>query len=138
LKKNNLISCNKVDRSLCHSCQLGKHACLPFSASVSQITPFEIVHCDVWTFLVTSISGYSYYLFMQDDYTHFCWTFPLRHKSDVHQHMVDFVAYARTQFSFPVKCFQADNGTEFINNATRSFLAAHGIVFRLSCPYTSP
>jgi hypothetical protein len=23
LKKNSLISCNKVDRSLCHSCQLG-------------------------------------------------------------------------------------------------------------------
>jgi hypothetical protein len=52
--------------------------------------------------------------------------------------MADFVAYARTQFGFPVKCFQADNGTEFTNNATHSFLAAHGIIFHLSCPYTSP
>jgi len=47
------------------------------------------------------------------------------------------VAYARTQFGLPVKCLQVDNGTEFINNATSTFLAAHGILLRLSCPYTS-
>jgi len=48
LKQNNLISCNKVDRTLCHACQLGKHARLPFASSSSQTTtPFEIVHCDV-------------------------------------------------------------------------------------------
>jgi hypothetical protein len=39
LNKNNLISCNKTGCSLCHSCQLGKHTCLPFSSSTS--------HCDV-------------------------------------------------------------------------------------------
>jgi transposase InsO family protein len=63
--------------------------------------------------------------------------FPLRHKSEVHEHIVQFVAYAHTQFSFPVRCFQADNGTEFINNATATFLASHGILLRTSCPYTS-
>jgi hypothetical protein len=56
LKKNNLISCDKVDHSLCHSCQLGKHVRLPFSAPTSQTdSPFEIVHCDVWTSPVASI-----------------------------------------------------------------------------------
>jgi hypothetical protein len=45
---------------------------------------------------VTSISGYGYYLVMIDDYSHFCWTFPLKRKSDVHEHMVNFVAYTRT------------------------------------------
>jgi transposase InsO family protein len=43
----------------------------------------------------------------------------------------------RTQFDRPVKCFQADNGTEFVNNATSTFLAARGTLLRLSCPYTS-
>jgi hypothetical protein len=47
------------------------------------------------------------------------------------------VAYARTQFGLPVKCLQAANGTEFVNNANSTFLAAHGILLRLSCPYTS-
>jgi hypothetical protein len=34
---NNLhvVSCNKVDHSLCHSCQIGKHTRLPFSSSHS-------------------------------------------------------------------------------------------------------
>ena len=30
-----------------------------------------------------------------------------------------------------------DNGTEFVNNATATFLAARGILLRTSCPYTS-
>ena len=138
LNKNNLLSCNNSGRSLCHSCQLGKHARLPFTSSTSHTAaPFELVHCDVWTSPVSSISGYSYYLVILDDFSHFCWTFPLRRKSDVHQTIVDFVAYVRTQFGLPVKCFQADNGTEFVNTATSTFLAAHGTLLRLSCPYTS-
>jgi hypothetical protein len=57
LRKNNLISCNEVDASLCHTCQLGKHVRLPFNTSTSQTSsPFEIVHCDVWTSSVSSIS----------------------------------------------------------------------------------
>lgn len=139
LKNNQSISCNKVARSLCHSCQLGKHTRLPFSPSSSKtVSPFEIVHYDVWTSLVTSISGYGYYLVIVDDYSHFCWTFTLKCKSDVHEHMVNYVAYTHTQFGLSTKCFQTDNGKEFVHNATITFLAFCGIVFRLSCPYTSP
>jgi transposase InsO family protein len=138
LNKNNSISCTKVANCICHACQLGKHTRLPFSSSTTQTAaPFELLHCDVWTSPINSISGFSYYLVILDNYSHFCWTFPLRRKSEVHQHIVEFVAYARTQFGLPVKCLQADNGTEFVNNATSTFLAAHGILLRLSCPYTS-
>jgi transposase InsO family protein len=99
---------------------------------------FEIVHCDVWTSPVSSISGCKYYLVLLDDFTHYCWTYPLKSKSEVHQLIVDFIAYARTQFSLPVRCFQADNGTEFVNHAMQTLLAANDIVFHLSCLYTSP
>ena len=75
----------------------------------------------------------------------FCWmispTFAglsLSIESLMCSHLVDFIAYARTQFGLPIKCFQADNGTEFVNKTTITHLAAHGILFRLSCPYTSP
>lgn len=50
--------------------------------------------------------------------------------------MHHFYVFARTQFMLPIKCFQANNGTEFVNNATASFLTASGILLRLSCPYT--
>jgi hypothetical protein len=71
---------------------------------------------------------------MVDDFSHYFWTFPLRHKSEVHKHITDFVTYAHTRFSMPVHCFQAINGTELINNATSTFLASRSIVLRTLCP----
>jgi hypothetical protein len=134
-----LVPCNRSFTSICHACQLGKHVRLPFSSSSSCTSaPFELLHCDVWTSPVSSVSGNSYYLVILDDYTHYCWTFPLRRKSDVHQHLVQFCAFARTQFSLPVKCFQADNGTEFVNNASANFLASNGILLLFLAPTLQP
>ena len=72
-----------------------------------------------------------------DDYTHYTWTFPLHHKSDVLPTLISFHAFVRTQFSLPSQCFQTDNGREFDNSASRAFFATHGIALRLTCPYTS-
>ena len=139
LRQNKHIACTKADGSLCHACQLVKHMRLPFSTSTPRTSsPFELVHCDVWTSHVPSVSGYRYYLVILDDFTHYCWTFPPHHKSDVYEHIVQFISYAQTQFSLPVKYFQTDNGKEFINTPTTTFLASRGILFRHSCPYTSP
>uniref|UniRef100_A0A453J2V5 Integrase catalytic domain-containing protein n=1 Tax=Aegilops tauschii subsp. strangulata TaxID=200361 RepID=A0A453J2V5_AEGTS len=41
-----------------------------------------LIHCDLWTSPVCSFSGFQYYLVILDDYSHYFWTFPLRHKSD--------------------------------------------------------
>jgi transposase InsO family protein len=133
------ISCTRHNSNLCHSCQLGKHARLPFDNSISSTsTPFELIHCDVWTLPVPSTSGFLYYLVLIDDFTHFCWTFPLRKKSEVASHLTTFVSYAHTQFGLSARAFQEDNGTEFVNNSMSSFLQQHDIALRLSCPYTSP
>jgi hypothetical protein len=134
-----VISCNKSPTTLCHACQLGKHVRLPFSNSTSITTAsLDLVHCDVWTSPVLSTSGFKYYLVLLDDFSHYCWSFPLRHKSEVHRHIVHFITYAQTQFATTPKSFQADNGTEFVNTATTSHLTSCGISLRLSCPYTSP
>lgn len=95
------------------------------------------MHCDVWTSPVTSNSGLQYYLVVLDDYSHYVWTFPLRHKSDVFRTLVSFYAFVQTQFGRPILAFQTDNGGEFDNHAFRSFLAERGAVLRLTCPYTS-
>jgi transposase InsO family protein len=87
---------------------------------------------------VLSNSGYKYYLVILYDCTHFAWTFPLRHKSDVLATLISFHAYVATQFQLPILCFQTDNGKEFDNHACRSFLRTQGIQLRLTCPYTSP
>lgn len=49
--------------------------------------------------------------------------------------MINFKSYTYTQFRLPIKCFQANNGIEFVNNATRSFLAALVILLHLSYPH---
>jgi hypothetical protein len=60
------------DDSLCHACQLGRHIWLPFPSSSSRVVrPFDLLHCDLWTSPVLSVSGYKYYLVILDDFTHY-------------------------------------------------------------------
>ena len=84
-----------------------------------------------------SNSGYKFYLVILDDFSHYVWTFPLRHKSDVLPTLISFHAFVRTQFQVPIMSLQTDNGKEFDNSAPRAFFAAHDIALRLTCPYTS-
>jgi IS30 family transposase len=99
--------------------------------------PFDLVHCDLWTSPVLSISGFKYYLVILDDYSHFLWTFPLRLKSDTFSTLSNFFAYVSTQFGCPIKSIQCDNGREFDNSSSRAFFLANGVSLRMSCPYTS-
>ena len=139
LSKQFAIPCNNAAVSVCHACQLGKHVRLPFSRSKTfNVVPFQLIHCDLWTSPIPSNSGLKYYLVIIDDYSHYMWTFPLRHKSDATTVITNFVAFARTQFDIPVVAMQADNGTEFVNSTLSTFFTGHGIHLRLSCPYTSP
>lgn len=132
------FNCNKSEAHSCSSCRLGKHVRLPFSASETYTYfPFQLLHSDVWTSPVLSHSGYRYYLAILDDYTHYLWTFPMRNKSEVLPILRSFLAYVQTQFRLPVLALQTDNGKEFDSTASRTLFAAHGIQFRLSCPYTS-
>jgi hypothetical protein len=65
------------------------------------------------------------------------WTFPLRLKSDTFTTLSNFFSYVSTQFGSTIKTIQCDNGREFDNSCTRSFLT-HGVLLRMLCSYTSP
>jgi hypothetical protein len=65
------FQCNKTHRHTCQSCRLGKHVRLPLTSSTTvTFFPFQIIHADVWTSPVLSLSGHKYYLVLLDDYTH--------------------------------------------------------------------
>ncbi|WVZ87940.1 hypothetical protein U9M48_034514 [Paspalum notatum var. saurae] len=98
---------------------------------------FDLVHCDLWTSPVLSISGYKYYLVVVDDFSHYSWTFSLRFKSEAFSTLSHFFAWVSTQFGLTIKAVQCDNGREFDNNASRSFFLTRGVQLRMSCPYTS-
>ena len=99
---------------------------------------FDLIHCDLWTSPVPSVSGFKYYLVVLDDCSHYLWTFPLRVKSDTFSTLANFFSFVRTQFGVTVKAVQCDNGREFDNSSTRTFFLTNGVHLRMSCPYTSP
>jgi hypothetical protein len=77
-------------------------------------------------------------LVILDDCTQYLWTFPLKLKSDTFTTLSNFFAYVSTQFGCTAKAIQCDNGREFDNSSTRTFLLMKGALLRMSCPYTSP
>jgi histone deacetylase 1/2 len=140
LAQESSIVCNSKadDVSFCHACQLGRHVRLPFSSSSSRASQnFDLIHCDLWTSPVPSVSGFKYYLIILDDCSHYIWTFPLRLKSDTLSTLSNFFAYVHTQFGCTIKSIQCDNGREFDNSSSRTFFLAKGVSLRMSCPYTS-
>jgi hypothetical protein len=73
----------QVRLGLCHTCQLGHHIHLPFINSSSRADNiFDLIHCDLWTSPVVSVSDYKYYLVILDNHSHFVWIFPLCVKFD--------------------------------------------------------
>ncbi|GKA53712.1 ribonuclease H-like domain-containing protein [Tanacetum coccineum] len=139
LSSRGLVSYNKQNtQHLCRACQLGKQTKLPFQRSTSIVTsPFDIIHSDLWTSPVSSMSGYKYYVLFLDHYSHFLWVYPLHRKSDALSKLLHFRAFVKTQFNREIKAFQCDHGGEFDNNTLHELFATNGIQFRFSCPRTS-
>lgn len=131
--------CNKGQFDIsCEPCRLGKSIKLPFANSQTLVSkPFEIVHSDLWTSPVPSMSGLRYYVLFLDHFSHFLWVYPLRRKSDVFSKFLHFTAYVETQFHTKIKQFQCDNGGEFNNSNFHQYFSTNGIIVRFSCPHTS-
>jgi hypothetical protein len=90
------------------------------------------------TILILFIVTYGHHqLLVSLLFSHYLWTFPLHLKSDTFTTLSNFFAYVSTQFGTRVKVVQSDNGKEFDNSSARTFFLTHGILFRMSCPYTS-
>jgi hypothetical protein len=111
LSMSSFIQCTSNKHDFFHTCQLGKHTRLPFcSSSHCEEHTFDLMHLDLWTSLVVSVSGSKYYLVILDDFTHYLWTFPLKLKSDTFTTLSNFFAYVSNQFGRKVKAIQSDNG----------------------------
>ncbi|GJZ95753.1 ribonuclease H-like domain-containing protein [Tanacetum coccineum] len=129
LVSNNVISCNKEKPPiLCHACHLGKHVRLPFISSNTIVSScFDIVHSDVWTSPILSLSGFTYYVLFLDHYSQFVWVYLLVRKSDVLSKFILFRNYVRTQFKCEIHAFQCDHVGEFDNRNLHDLFNTHGI-----------
>jgi len=100
--------------SVCASCQMGKAKKLPFNSSNRTSTsPLQLIHSNLWTSPVQSMSGYKYYALFVDDFSRFSWIYPLHAKSDTFSAFVQFKALVENQFSTTIKQLQTDGGGEY-------------------------
>jgi hypothetical protein len=104
LSHDSSVVCSKRSHDLCHVGQLGRHIRLPFVSSNSHADNiFDLIHCDLWTSSVVSISGNKYYLLILDDHSHFMWTFPLHVKSDTFSNLSKKFTCIFTQIGCTIK-----------------------------------
>lgn len=103
------------------------------------VKPLEIIHSDLsGKFSTPSIGGSQYYISFIDQATRYPWVKFLKNKSDATQAIMDFIAYANTQYGngkSVVKRFKSDNGGEYVNNDLAKYFNALGIVHYRTPPY---
>ncbi|CAD6270849.1 unnamed protein product [Miscanthus lutarioriparius] len=90
---------SKVDKKklVCDACEFGKHMRASYiSKGLRSTLPFILVHSDVWTSPVVSISGMKYFVTFIDCYSRMTWVYLMRHKNEV---LKDFCACVKNQFN---------------------------------------
>jgi hypothetical protein len=126
LSRSSFIQCTSNKHDFCHACQLGKHTRLPFCSSSHRAEhAFDLMHLDLWTSLVVSVSGSKYYLVILDYFTHYLWTFPLKPKSDTFTTLSNFFAYVSNQFDRKIKVIQCDTSLTTLPLGSSSCRMAH-------------
>jgi hypothetical protein len=99
---------------------------MPFVSSTSCAdNNFDLIHCDLCTSPIVSISSYKYYLVILYDRSNFVCTFQLQVKSDTSFTLSKKFTYVSTQFGRTIKVIQCNNDREFDNASFRTFFATN-------------
>jgi hypothetical protein len=101
-----------LNKLKCDACEYAKQTRTSYvSKGIRSISPFMLIHSDVWTCLVTSISGMmKYFVTFIDCYSCMTWVYLLRHKDEVLKCFQNYYAYVETQFK--VQVLRSDNRTD--------------------------
>ncbi|CAK9816176.1 Copia protein [Anthophora plagiata] len=126
--------------SLCEACIKGKQARLSFEKAKNKDhikRPLFIVHSDVCGPITPStINGKNYFVLFVDEYTHYCVTYLVTHKSQVFSIFKDFVTRSEAHFNLKVVHLYIDNGREYLSNEMKDYCVEKGISYHLTVPRT--
>lgn len=144
LDKEGLVTGLSIDRSsiassTCESCIQAKHARKPFPQEASNRSeiPGERTMSDVWgPIAVRSIGGYYYYISFMDDSTRFSTVLFLKDKTEAYDRVVEWCENTKRQFGKYPRWIRFDNGTEYINQKVKDWLASKGIGLESTAPYS--
>lgn len=70
-----------------------------------------------------------------DDYTQYCWFYPLKCKSDVLSTFIQYKSLVENSLCTKIITLRSDYGGVYLSTQFSNFLATHGIQHQLTCPY---
>jgi transposase InsO family protein len=119
----------------CETCIKAKSHRVSFKPSLNKcISPFELIHSDVWgPSPVNSIGGYRWFVLFIDDCTRMTWVYLLKRKEEVAEVFKVFFTMIQNQYEKNIKMVRSDNGGEFVNKVLQDFFVRKGIVHETSC-----
>ncbi|MCO5596963.1 hypothetical protein L7F22_051034 [Adiantum nelumboides] len=126
-------------RHVCEGCVLGKMHRFAFSqdGSVRVTRKLQLVHSDVCGPMRTPSVGNSlYFVTFIDDFSRFCWVYPLKAKSDVFAVFQHYVSMVENETGCKVQTLRTDRGGEYMSGAFKDFLGKKGIKHQCTMPYT--
>ncbi|MCO5604581.1 hypothetical protein L7F22_058749 [Adiantum nelumboides] len=126
-------------RHVCEGCVLGKMHRFAFSqdGSVRATQKLQFVHSDVCGPMRTPSVGNSlYFVTFIDDFSRFCWVYPLKAKSDVFAVFQHYVSMVENETGCKVQTLRTDRGGEYMSGAFKDFLGKKGIKHQCTMPYT--
>ncbi|GAA5824654.1 hypothetical protein JCM3770_003672, partial [Rhodotorula araucariae] len=110
---------------------------LPFPhSSRSTSAPLELVHSDVLSVNVPSLSGRRYVVTFTDDFSRMLRVEPLARKANILAIFMRFKAAAKSESGRRLQRFRSDNGGEFMSHAFNNYLREHGIARETPPPYS--
>ncbi|CAA7014800.1 unnamed protein product [Microthlaspi erraticum] len=129
----------KVEKEACKACNLGKQSrkSFPKESQTKTKEKLEIVHTDVCGPMQNqSIDGSRYYVLFLDDYTHMCWVYFLKQKSETFLKFKKFKAMVEKQSGCVIKTLRSDGGGEFTSHEFNRFCEEEGINRQVTLPYS--
>ncbi|MCO5602817.1 hypothetical protein L7F22_056956 [Adiantum nelumboides] len=105
-------------RHVCEGCVLGKMHRFAFSqdGSVRATQKLQLVHSDVCgPMRMPSVGNSLYFVTFIDDFSRFCWVYPLKEKSDVFAVFQHYVSMVENETGCKVQTLRTDRGGEYMS-----------------------
>ena len=96
----------------------------------------HLTHMNLWgEYPVQSINRNQYYILMIDDKSRYTTIRFLKQKSQATQHVQNYITHLNIR-GHSTCAIHVDRGTEFLNDAIKTWCAEHGIEIQTTTPYS--
>lgn len=121
----------------CVSCILGKSSRLPIPKINENRSKrvLALVHSDVCMQPESSMGGSKYFVSFIDDYSRYCWVYPIKEKSSVFETFKKWLVMVERQLELKLQVLRSDNGGEYVSSEMNRFLEERGILHQKTAPY---